>query len=180
MPDNTAGDYYTAMFGGTSHGTQGNVVLKDSSSNPANFTVGGLILRQFVYALHHRLPGIRQPDVGQRRQSGGPSVMVASSAIEPFISANLILADSVSRSTTFNIVVGEQLDVNGPISESMTYTGQSITLTGGGTLYFDATNSYTGSTTVNDGSVLYVGFDVSPRRSATAPARWPSTTPARP
>ena len=48
--------------------------------------------------------------------------------------------------------------MTGSISESMAYMGQSITLTGGGTLYLDATNSYTGSTTVNDGSTLVVGY----------------------
>ena len=99
--------------------------------------------------------------------------------LTPYISASLILADSVSKSTMFNVAGGSSLDVAASISESMTYTGQSITLTGGGTLNFDGTNSYTGSTTVNGGSTLNVGYEASPRRSAMAPVRWPSTTPTR-
>ena len=152
VPDNTTGNYYTATFGGIQRtARQGNVMLADSGGNPANFTVGGLIFASSStpYTIGYQGTGSLTLDNGGT--NGGPRVEVDSGAIQPFISANLILADSVSKSTMFSIAGGSTLVVNGPISESMTYPGQSITLTGGGTLELDGNNSYSGGTTVNSG-----------------------------
>ena len=172
MPDNTAGNYYTATFGGTSNGTQGNVMLADSGGNPANFTVGGLIFASSStpYTIGYQGTGSLTLDNGGN--NGGPSIEVDSGVIEPIISANLILADSVSKSTTFNIAGTSSLDVIGPISESMTYPGQSITLIGGGTLELGSPNSYTGGTTVNNGTLKST-----PARQHRhlGTGRWPST-----
>lgn len=63
------------------------------------------------------------------------------------IQTNLTLADN----TTFDIVAGGSLRVSGGIGE--TGGSHSITLISGGTLTIDAPSSYTGGTTVNNGTL---------------------------
>ena len=62
----------------------------------------------------------------------------------------LTLADS-SLTTTFNIASGSSLVVGGAIGQSS--SGQSIVLAGGGTLELASPNTYTGSTTINSGTL---------------------------
>ena len=169
VPNNTPGNYYTATFGGTSpsNGQQYNILLENSSNQATNFTVGGLDFTNTTYYYVIGSDGAGSLTLDNGGNGGGPSVVVGSGVLGPTIFASLILGDTVTKSTTFNVAGGTYLDISGSISESASYTGQSITLTGGGTLYFDATNSYTGSTTVNDGSVLYVGFNGTPSTLGT-------------
>ena len=85
---------------------------------------------------------------------GGASVNVSSGGLNPAlgVSLTLTLADS-SLTTTFNIASDGSLDVAGPINQSS--SGQKIILTGGGTLSLDnGTNSYSGGTTVNNGTLI--------------------------
>ncbi len=84
----------------------------------------------------------------------GTSVNVSSGGLQPAlgVSLTLTLADS-SLTTTFNIASGSSLDVAGPINQSG--GAQQIILTGGGTLSLDnGTNTYTGGTTVNSGTLV--------------------------
>ena len=150
VPDNTAGNYYTATFGGTtpSNGQESSILLENSGNQATNFTVGGLIFTStsVPYVLGSDGSGSLTLDNGGN--GGGPSVVVGSGVTEPTIFANLILGDTVTKSTTFNIAGGSILDISGPISEAASHTGQSLTLAGGGTLQLDATNTYTGATNV--------------------------------
>ena len=156
VPDNTPGNYYTATFGGTtpSNGQQSNILLENSNNQATNFTVGGLLFTSasVPYIVGSNGSGSLTLDNGGN--GGGPSVVVGSGVAEPTIFANLILGDTVTKSTTFNIAGGSILDISGPISEAASHTGQSITLTGGGTLQLDATNTYTGATNVSAGTLL--------------------------
>ena len=155
VPDNSGGNYYTATFGGTtdSNGQEASIVLEDSSNHAANFTVGGLVFTNtsVPYTVGNGSGSLTLDNGGN---SGGPSVVVGSGVTEPTIFASLILGDTVTKSTTFNIAGGSILDISGPISESASHTGQSLTLTGGGTLQLDATNTYTGATNVSAGTLL--------------------------
>ena len=84
----------------------------------------------------------------------GASVNVSSGGLIPALggSLTLTLADS-SLTTTFNIASDGSLDVAGPINQSG--GAQQIVLTGGGTLSLDnATNTYSGGTTVNSGTLV--------------------------
>ena len=166
VPDNSGGNYYTATFGGTStsppNGQASNILLENSGSQATNFTVGGLVFTSASVNYTIGSDGNGSLTLDNGGIGGGPSVVVGSGVAGPTIFASLILGDTVTKSTTLNVAGGTYLDISGPISESASYTGQSITLTGGGTLYLDATNSYTGSTTVNGGSALYVGFNGTP------------------
>ena len=82
----------------------------------------------------------------------GASVNVSSGSLAPELGANvtLTLADS-SLTTTFNIASGSSLVVGGAIGQSS--SGQSIVLAGGGTLELASPNTYTGSTTINSGTL---------------------------
>ncbi len=84
----------------------------------------------------------------------GASVNVSSGGLQPLLegSLTLTLADP-SLTTTFNIASDGSLDVAGPINQSG--GAQQIVLTGGGTLSLDnGTNSYSGGTTVNNGTLI--------------------------
>ncbi len=84
----------------------------------------------------------------------GASVNVSSGGLQPLVQSGvtLTLADS-SLTTTFNIASDGSLDVAGPINQSA--GAQKIVLTGGGTLSLDnITNSYSGGTTVNSGTLV--------------------------
>ena len=85
---------------------------------------------------------------------GGASVNVSSGNLTPALggSLTLTLADP-SLTTTFNIASGSSLDVAGMINQSG--GAQQIVLAGGGTLSLDnGTNSYSGGTTVNSGTLI--------------------------
>ncbi len=84
----------------------------------------------------------------------GASVNVSSGGLTPALGVNLTLtlADP-SLTTTFNIASGSSLDVAGAINQSG--GAQQIVLAGGGTLSLDSgTNSYSGGTTVNSGTLF--------------------------
>ena len=156
VPDNTPGNYYTATFGGTtpSNGQEANILLENGNNQATNFTVGGLVFTSTSVPYVVGSDGSGSLTLDNGGNSGGPSVVVGSGVTEPTIFANLILGDTVTKSTTFNIAGGSILDVSGPISESASHTGQSLTLTGGGTLQLDAPNTYTGATNVSAGTLL--------------------------
>ena len=87
---------------------------------------------------------------------GSGSIVIMTGGATATINSNLSLAEpSPNLSTTFNIGSGSTLNAEGVISEAV--TGETITLTGGGTLYLDGMNIYTGGTTVNGGT-LNVGY----------------------
>ena len=156
VPNNTAGNYYTATFGGTtpSNGQESSILLENSGNQATNFTVGGLIFTSTSVPYVVGSDGSGSLTLDNGGNGGGPSVVVGSGVTEPTIFANLILGDTVTKSTTFNIAGGSILDISGPISESASHTGQSLTLTGGGTLQLDAPNTYTGATNVSAGTLL--------------------------
>ncbi len=82
--------------------------------------------------------------------SGSGASVVASNGASPTIATTLVLADS-SQTTMFNIDSASFVEIAGPINESSP-VGQAIVLSDGGALQLDnATNAYTGGTTVNDG-----------------------------
>ncbi len=84
----------------------------------------------------------------------GASINVSSGGLIPALggSLTLTLADS-SLTTTFNIASDGSLDVAGAINQSG--GAQQVVLTGGGTLSLDnGTNTYSGGTTVNGGTLI--------------------------
>ena len=150
IPDNSGGNYVVATFGS---GTEANIAI---GPNP-NYSVGTLSFTNTStpYTIGYQGVGSLTLDNG----GGGAKVLLNSGTVAtPNIDCTLILADS-SRATTFNIAGGNALVVYGAINESGTYTGQNITLAGGGTLSLEAPNGYTGNTTINNGT-LYVGDQV--------------------
>ena len=79
--------------------------------------------------------------------STGASITVISGT--NLISAPLILAGSA----TISLSDGTELAITGDISESPIDSGFSVALSGGGTLVLSGSNSYTGSTDVDAGTV---------------------------
>ncbi|HEX4000004.1 MAG TPA: autotransporter-associated beta strand repeat-containing protein [Pirellulales bacterium] len=91
---------------------------------------------------------------GSNGIGGVGAILNVSGGATPQIDSTLGLADS-TQTMTFNIdgITGSSLTVNGSINDSNSMPGQSIVLTGGGTLYLEGANGYTGSTIVNSGTL---------------------------
>ncbi|HEX3999112.1 MAG TPA: autotransporter-associated beta strand repeat-containing protein [Pirellulales bacterium] len=86
---------------------------------------------------------------------GGAQVNLTNSFVE--LRTSLILGDS-SGNTTFSVDPDSYLLTASYSGNSTVISGTgSITLTGGGQIDFEAPNTYTGSTTVEGGTTLYVG-----------------------
>jgi fibronectin-binding autotransporter adhesin len=98
---------------------------------------------------------------GSNGIGGSGAIVNVSGGAAPKIDSTLSLADS-SQTTTFNIdgTTNSALTIFGSINDSSGTPGQSIVLTGGGMLYLEGANGYSGGTTVNSGT-LYAG-DQSP------------------
>ncbi len=116
----------------------------------AGYTVGQLAFNNSSTAYNLSGGGLTLDNSGS-----GAIVSVAGGTLSPSISTPLTLADS-SRSTTFTIATGSSLDMSGPIGESVSLTGQQVVLTGGGTLFMENINTYTGGTTVTNGTLTLV------------------------
>ena len=126
-----------------------------------SYTVGQLVFNNSISSASYVLNG--SGSLTLNNSGSGASVTVGSGSLSPTIATTLTLADS-SLTTTFNVASDGFLDVSGTINES-TPTGQKIVLTGGGSLSLDQANSYTGGTTIQNGT-LYV--TAQPARSAAA------------
>ena len=127
---------------------------QDISFFGGNYIVGTLLFNSdnYFYDIGADQTGSLMLD----NSHNGGAITVSSGAIGGAISTSLVLAD-LSKSNMFNVAISSLLNIFGPISESG-YTGQQITVTGGGTVYFDGMNSYSGGTTVNAGTTLNVGY----------------------
>ena len=128
-----SGTESTVSLGGMTY-TLGSLVF-DNTGNPAPST---------AYLLEN---GKFMIDNG-----ANPASISMSSNLSAEIDASLQLS-SASKQTTFTINSGASLDVVGTVGE-LTNTPQQITLAGGGTLEFDNNNSYSGGTTINNGTLL--------------------------
>ncbi len=133
-------------------GTQANVALS------TGYTVGQLVFNNAGNPNPSTAYSLSGGGLTLDNSGSGAVVSVASGNLSPSISTPLTLADS-SRSTTFTIASGSSLDVSGAIGESAV-TGQQVVLTGGGTLFMESNNTYTGGTTVTNGTLSLVNAGV--------------------
>ncbi len=129
-------------------GTEANVALS------TGYTVGQLVFDNTGNPNTSTIYNLSGGGLKLDNSGSGAVVSVASGSLNPIVSTPLTLADS-SRSTTFNIASGSSLDVSGAIGESAA-TGQQVVLTGGGTLFMESNNTYTGGTTVTNGTLALV------------------------
>ena len=79
--------------------------------------------------------------------NGTANVSIANSGGSQTIAVPVVLGNNLSVSST----TGSRLTISGPISQ--TGTGASVTLTGGGVLILSGSDTYTGGTTVSDGTI---------------------------
>ena len=141
----------TATFGG-SGATIGSITV------PEGTVLGGLTFNNASSTAYTLSGG----SLTLNNNGAGPSVTVSSgltvsSGNYPVIMTPLELADVNGSTTTFNVASGSYIAVSGAISETAS-SGQKILLTGGGSLELDnGSNSYTGGTTVNSGTLIIDG-----------------------
>ena len=83
--------------------------------------------------------------------SGGAAATLSDSGGNHTITAPVVLASNLSVAAT----PGSTLTVSGPISE--TNAGTTLSVSGGGTLVLSGSNTYTGATTVNAGTLQIGG-----------------------
>ena len=113
------------------------------------YTVGQLNFNNSISGASYFLTG--SGSLTLNNSGSGASVNVLNSGLSPSILTTLTLADS-SLTTTFNVASGSSLDVSGTINES-TPTGQKIVLAGGGIVTMEGVNTYTGGTTIQNGTL---------------------------
>ena len=129
-------------------GTQANVSVS------ASYTVGELLFNNSTTG--YDLTG---GNLTLDNSGSGALVSVATSTPMPTILTSLTLADS-SHSTTFNVASGSSLDITGTVGESSMVTNQKVVLTGGGILFMEANNTYSGGTTIQNGTLTLLGAGV--------------------
>ncbi len=79
--------------------------------------------------------------------NGTANVSIADSGGNQTIAVPVVLGNNLSVSAT----TGSRLTISGPISQ--TGTGASVTLSGGGVLILSGSDTYTGGTTISDGTI---------------------------
>lgn len=145
---NTAGA--TASFGAGTTATGSIIVTIDGS-----YTVGTLSFDNpnASYTLESALTG--SPSITLNNNGLGTSVNLAAGGQTATIDTTLILADvgllGASGGTAFNVGTGSTLTIGA--AGVITGDGQPVALTGGGTLVLSGTASYTGGTTIENGTL---------------------------
>ncbi len=81
--------------------------------------------------------------------NGTADVSIADSGGNQTIAVPVVLGNNLSVSAT----TGSRLTISGPISQ--TGTGTSVTLSGGGVLILSGSDTYTGGTTISDGTIEF-------------------------
>ena len=131
-----------------------NVTVSIDTAN----TVGALVFdpSTTAYTLGNSGGAITLNNNGQTINSFTAGSVINVMAGIQTIDASLVLGDnSLSRNNTFNVATGAALtvEVQG-LSESATYTGQNLIKTGAGSLTIGVPSSYTGATTIQNGSLV--------------------------
>ena len=129
-------------------GNQANVSVS------AGYTVGELLFNNSTTGYDLTGGNLTLDNSGSGASSASPPAPEM-----PTILTSLTLADS-SHSTTFNVASGSSLDITGTVGESSMVTNQKVVLTGGGILFMEANNTYSGGTTIQNGTLTLLGAGV--------------------
>ena len=117
-----------------------------------NYTVGSIVFDNSQGTTYNLGHGGAGTGLTLNNNGSGATVSVAAGAGDPIIYANLTLADNA----TFDVAAGSNLTLSlGGPGVVLNETGgpRSLTKTGAGTLTVDRTSSYTGDTTVSNGTL---------------------------
>ena len=148
----------SSFIGGITLTGGANLILNSSnaltSANSVTFTPGtGAVAGLYLYGTSVTIGALSGTSAGTMNIRNGSLVTDSNSPINPgIVSSNAVLTVQQNTNTTFNGIISNGLNDHGA-GDAGTYYTLGLSKTGTGTLTLGGTNTYTGVTTINAGTL---------------------------